>query len=221
MTGAGGMTGGGGKTGAGGMTGTGGMSGGASTGGAPGAGGGGSNGTPDSGAAGAGGIVITPDAGPTGCTSNDGCPDTSYCKKATCKAERGVCTPKPTSCKDDAEETEVCGCNGVTYFSSCLAEWSGENVSLHGICADGVGMKCTVSNPACVNLPNGYCGYLLTAINQCAAGPALAVGKCWVLPDSCPAYANRFTGCNGQDKCVGTCEAVKNERLFYRQLTCN
>jgi hypothetical protein len=155
----GGMNGAGGSTGTAGMTGSGGMMGAGGKGGSGGssAGGAGSTGMPDSGAAGAGGMAGTPDAGMSGCTSNDTCPDTSYCKKTSCASDvRGTCTPKPKACMDDAEETPVCGCDGVTYFSSCLAELSGENVSLHGICGDGVGLKCTNANPACVNLPTGF-----------------------------------------------------------------
>ena len=227
MSGSGGATGNGGSTGSGGMTGAGGKGGSANAGGASGAGGSngggaGSNGTPDSGAAGAGGTVVIPDAGPTGCTSDANCPDTSYCKKATCAAERGTCTPKPTKCEDDAAETPVCGCNGVTYFSSCLAEMNGENLSTHAICSDAVGVRCSNVNPACVNYPNGYCAYLLAAPANCPTGVSLLpVGRCWVLPDSCPTYTNRFTSCNGGSKCSGTCDAVHAERPFYRQLGCN
>jgi hypothetical protein len=210
-----GMTGSGGTTGAGGKGGSGGSS----------AGGAGSTGMPDSGAAGAGGMAGTPDAGMSGCTSNDTCPDTSYCKKTSCASDvRGTCTPKPKACMDDAEETPVCGCDGVTYFSSCLAELSGENVSLHGICGDGVGLKCTNANPACVNLPNGFCGYLLASAAGCPTGGGLPpVGRCWVLPDNCPTYANRFNSCgSGSVKCGGTCEAVKAERPVFRApVTCN
>jgi hypothetical protein len=205
-------------TGTGGMTGGGGKGGTANTGGAGGssAGAAGTNTKPD------GGMAGTPDAGPVGCTSNDTCPDTSYCRKASCAAERGTCTPKPTVCKDDAIETEVCGCNGVTYFSSCLAEWSGENVALHGICGDNVAVKCTNSNPACVNFLNGYCGYTGASALTCpngVSGPS--VGRCWVLPDTCPTYANRFNSCNNNVRCAGTCDAVKDERPYYRQPACN
>jgi hypothetical protein len=208
------MTGSGGKVGSGGATGTGGMTG---SGGA-----GGMKGTPDAGAAGAGGVIVVIDGGPVGCRSNSDCADTSYCRKATCTAERGVCTAKPTDCMDDPAETEVCGCNGVTYFSSCLAELNGENVGLHGICADGVSVKCSISNPACVNFPNGYCGFLVPTPASCPnGGQTLFQGQCFVLPDSCPTYANRFSSCNASTKCVGTCEAVKNEKPFYRQLGCN
>jgi hypothetical protein len=203
------MTGTGGMMGSGGMTGTGGN------------GTGGTKGMPDGGAAGAGGIIGVVDAGPAGCKSNSDCVDAGYCKKAACAAERGVCTPKPTKCNDDPEETEVCGCDGVTYFSSCLAEYNGENVSLHGICSDAVAVKCSASNPACVNFPNGSCGYLYPAPASCPNGGQITpLGKCFVLPDSCPIYANRFSSCNSNTKCQGTCDAVKDERPYYRQLGC-
>jgi Kazal-type serine protease inhibitor domain len=218
-TGTAGMTGSGGMTGAGGMTGTGGMSGTGNTGGSSG-GGAGTNAQPDSGAAGAGGMGGARDAGMGGCTSNDSCPDASYCKKASCASDAtGICTPKPKACKDDPEETPVCGCNGVTYFSSCLAEWSGENVSLHGICADQPALKCSNVNPACVNYPNGFCGYLVNTASSCpgVGGPTLSpIGRCWVLPDTCPEYLNHFNSCNGNTKCAHTCEAVKDERPYYR-----
>ncbi len=217
----GGATGSGGTTGAGGMIGSSGVGGTGNAGGASGSNGGGAGsiGTPDSGTAGAGGMGGTPDAGMSGCASNDACPDTSYCRKASCENDsRGVCTPKPKSCKDDAEETPVCGCNGVTYFSSCLAEWSGENVALHGICSDTVALKCSNANPACVNFPNAFCGELATTSAGCpSGGPSVApLGRCWVLPDKCPDYYNHFSSCSGGIKCAHTCEAVKDERPYYR-----
>src|SRR5450432_2571130 len=163
---AGGATGSGGMTGAGGLSGSSGMGGTANAGGAA-----GSSGAPDSGTAGTGGTGGAPDAGMSGCTSNDGCPDSSYCRKASCETDaKGVCTPKPKACKDDAVETPVCGCNGVTYFSSCLAEWSGENVALHGICSDTVALKCSNANPACVNFPNAFCGELAATSAGCPNG---------------------------------------------------
>ena len=109
----------------------------------------------------------------------------------------------------------------MTYFSNCLAEMNGENLSAHAICNDAIGVRCSNANPACVNYPNGYCAYLLAGPASCPTGVSLLpVGRCWVLPDSCPTYTNRFTGCNGGSKCSGTCDAVHAERPFYRQLGC-
>jgi hypothetical protein len=180
-------------------------------------GGAGTNAVPDGGAAGAGGTNVVLDAGMSGCMSNDDCPDTSYCKKATCQGERGTCTPKPKACMNDAVETPVCGCNGVTYFSSCLAEQSGENVALHGVCTDNVAVRCTIANPACVNFPNAFCGYLVMSAMGCPGlGSLPVIGRCWVLPENCPQYDNHWNSCNGAIKCAQTCEAVKDERAYYR-----
>jgi hypothetical protein len=78
------------------------------------------------------------EAGPE-CSTNEDCPEDSFCSKpeGTCD-EPGFCAtdPDPGIC-DGFPLDPVCGCDGLTYESACLAAVVGVNVERPGRCEEG------------------------------------------------------------------------------------
>ncbi len=80
----------------------------------------------------------------TSCTyefkfGTDNCPS-GYCNigKGTCldtgvSKTSGVCKPMPSSCPANQNEM-VCGCDGSTWSSPCMAAKFGVNVAYNGVC---------------------------------------------------------------------------------------
>lgn len=70
------------------------------------------------------------------CADSVACAATQFCDFGVdaCghEASRGVCTPRPVSCGSDT--AIVCGCDGVTYTSACLAQTAGADVAHAGAC---------------------------------------------------------------------------------------
>ncbi|HEX6273606.1 MAG TPA: Kazal-type serine protease inhibitor [Polyangiaceae bacterium] len=66
-----------------------------------------------------------------GCTKNDDCRVGSYCKLSACSAP-GICAPRPAVCT--TEVAPVCGCDGKTYTSACVAARAGVSVKHNGRC---------------------------------------------------------------------------------------
>lgn len=74
-----------------------------------------------------------------GAWAGNTCAEDEYCKfpeGAMCDFadHQGVCTPRPASCSVE-EAGEVCGCDGVTYASACMANLAGSDVVSDGACA--------------------------------------------------------------------------------------
>lgn len=70
----------------------------------------------------------------------DNCPSGNYCHigKGTCMdtgvfKQRGVCKPMPRSCPANQYEM-VCGCDGSTWSSPCMAAKFGFNIAHNGVC---------------------------------------------------------------------------------------
>jgi len=70
-----------------------------------------------------------------GGSMNFACPADMYCNsKENCGGidQNGICVIRPTQCK--AENQPVCGCDGQTYSSPCLAAAKGVSLKLPGTC---------------------------------------------------------------------------------------
>ncbi len=114
-----------------------------------------------------------------------------YAQGALCGAAdaTGVCTPKPASCTDVDEL--VCGCDGVTYASECVASAAGTSVARAGAC-DGPAQSCGgLTGEPC---PAGqYCEYA----EGDACGATDAPGLCADVPSDCPTEVVPVCGCDG------------------------
>jgi len=122
------------------------------------------------------------------CTDNSDCPPDFFCDKDTgnCNGEGLGCAEKPEP--EDCTETgsPVCGCDGNTYDSYCLAQASGVNVASEGACE---GEETCTDNSDC---SSGY--YCEKAVGDCDGE-----GTCQTKPDSgdCTETGSPVCGCDG------------------------
>ncbi|MGZ5966138.1 MAG: hypothetical protein ACXWP4_00625 [Polyangiales bacterium] len=74
----------------------------------------------------------------TVCTESTKCAGDQFCKFTTgaCKVKgsTGSCVPAPTSCPPPGAGDTVCGCDGTSYTSECVAASSGTSVDHTGLC---------------------------------------------------------------------------------------
>ena len=152
------------------------------------------------------GVCDNPGSGAQ-CTGFDSttCPPGEYCRYpfgALCGAidSVGSCQPRPASCVDD--QSPVCGCDGQTYSSACLAAAAGISVAHRGPCGggggwnwhgggpwDGDGIPCSdVAGSDCP--PDTYC-----ALERCDSN----AGTCAPRPPFCQTFMERVCGCDGNN----------------------
>ena len=119
------------------------------------------------------------------CQSNEDCPDDSYCsfRDGFCGG-LGLCKPRPVGCNPDVIDP-VCGCDGVTYLSPCLAEMAGVSLMTGGKCEGGA-VECTTS---------AFCGGTLFCAK--ATGNCDGNGMCERRPTDCSDVRDPVCGCDG------------------------
>jgi hypothetical protein len=142
-----------------------------------------------------------PDAGEAGAVEGDGggtCPPAQFCEPTACGKTSGTCQTLPPSCPDGF--SPVCGCDGVTYFSDCLRQSAGVQVSGSGACLGGdfVPLTCGSSGGACgqtTPIGSAVCATVLPSFLS-SLPPAtyclladVAPPSCWVVPRTPPADA--------------------------------
>lgn len=81
----------------------------------------------------AGGVSVA-FAGTCDCIDNDDCDPEDFCANSDGCHLPGTCAFRPPICRLPPASSEVCGCDGITYDSDCLAERDGIRVSSGGPC---------------------------------------------------------------------------------------
>jgi hypothetical protein len=169
---------------------------------------------------------------PIKCSATSGnCPSDYYCLLPTgdCSSEAGTCTPIPPTCPgdagtDDSTEDPVCGCDGITYWNSCLLRRYGVSP------ATPTGQACPPENPN--TPPCGVPGATCADGTWCALlggsgmhGDPCAhpiPGTCWVLPAKCPPPGVfLWDSCSSTGAiCLDTCNAIKAGGPYRGSLQC-
>jgi len=134
------------------------------------------------------------------CVTNEDCglaPDTTdvpvsrFCQKLSgdCRGA-GVCVVPPQVCPD--LWAPVCGCDGQTYASACVAHGNATNVAYEGECGPPV-EGCT-SNADCATDRSASTAALFC---QKGTGDCDGTGVCTVSPQTCPMVWSPVCGCDG------------------------
>jgi hypothetical protein len=140
-------------------------------------------------AAGVGVLDTGPCAGALACgAGGPTCASGQFCKRpdGTCGDVAGTCTPIPTTCP--AIVDPVCGCNGTTYSSACVADAAGVTVQSDGPCVPTL----ACGGGSSLVCPAGQ--FCQSAVGTCSSG---AVGTCAEQPLICPITINPVCGCDG------------------------
>lgn len=181
------------------------------------------------GCGGLGCAVITPCGGATGAT----CVDGQFCKQLSgmCGGADalGICTPIPDACI--LIFAPVCGCDGQTYGSQCLADAAGVSMDHTGECTGsccdlnaepGVGGNriCT-DGASCCSDGTWLCNFA-DGTSLCAASGETCTSQCGGiagLPCDAGEYCKLETG---QCCCdiMGECEAIPDACTTDVQLVC-
>ena len=162
---------------------------------------------------------------PGDCRLDTDCDDSEFCKKASCDAESGHCTARGPECRgDDAEFDPICGCDGITYWNTCVIEYEGFNVAMAGECTGNNRPTCTraAGGDSCPERLHAHC---YRPVEVCG-DPSPTSGVCWVLPNECPdnePQTQRYCGGTaGEMRCIGLCEVIEAENSFRRDApVCN
>jgi hypothetical protein len=151
------------------------------------------------------------------CTTNGDCVISSYCDKAACGDETGVCRPKPphddcprdfsqtcvdagvdfTTCAVDAPF--VCGCDHQTYRSACEAASYGASIASQGVCPEPPSGAC-MSQDDC-----GGDSYAALVYCRPSRGGDPA-GFCTRRTSRCSTQLSPVCGCDGKTY-RGRCES--------------
>jgi hypothetical protein len=152
--------------------------------------------------------VSTPGGAGKPCASTSECPEDQYCEIGSCDADGGTCQVPPSSCTDQGQLPQQCGCDGgVTYWSDCVRRQN--LVTASQPCTDIVPSNCGPTSPC----PLGSCNQGTT---KCDGNASITGLGCWVLPATCPTdgVEKVFTACGDATQCQDLCTAIRNEQPF-------
>lgn len=114
------------------------------------------------------------------CTSNADCEPTELCATGICSGGLGSCVERPTECEEPSPNDIVCGCDGQTYESECMASMVGVRLAQLGACVCDDNSECIESQ---------FCALDDSCLNT---------GSCLPTPESCdPADTQEVCGCDG------------------------
>ena len=162
--------------------------------------------TSPSGAGGSGGAspAVTTSGAGDACDANHACGAGLFCFDAGCGAQvlAGTCQAALTTA---AKLAPMCGCDGVTYWSSRFGAASSRSMRSDGVCATGLIKTCAASGQsACSTYAQSTCG-------------ALAKGTCWVAPAKADCGDTEATArrCDGSKPgCDNLCAIINDDKAF-------
>lgn len=134
----------------------------------------------------------------TGCDLAVSCPKGEYCNfppEAECGAAdgSGVCTKIPINTACTAIYAPVCGCDGKTYGSDCVARLAGISIAHTGECEEPAGEICGgLLGVGCQD------GYFCDFPESMACGNADGTGECKRILGVCDASFMEVCGCDGK-----------------------
>lgn len=190
--------------------GTGSAAGGAGGSGAAGSAAGGAGGVGGAGVGGAGVGGAGGGAGGNGaaCTWPDGCAPGFYCDAPGCGV--GACVMKSNPASASKDKAPVCGCDGITYWNTSLAQVHGAALVGAGTCA--APLTCDGVFP-CVQ--GARCRREVADAASCGSGD----GTCWQVPMVCAIDGPMGHACsNGQ--CATECALIQSGNPFYVDAAC-
>jgi hypothetical protein len=120
------------------------------------------------------------------CGGNADCDEGLFCQfpDQTCSVF-GTCAPKPAMCPP--QFLPVCGCDGATYDSACLASQATTSVAFLGPCDPSEEGTPCVNNVMCGD--GAFCHFI--------DGLCANTGFCKELPESCPEVVAPVCACDG------------------------
>lgn len=144
------------------------------------------------------------------CDDDSNCKDNEFCMFAngTCESNpdnKGECTIKPEMC--GAVYEPVCGCNGYTYGSECIAFAVGVSIQAAGACEDpDLEIACS-TNEDCEQYQGSFCQF---EVGTC--GSEGATGRCAMQDaDDCSDESAPVCGCDNRthsNACLAASEGV-------------
>ena len=143
------------------------------------------------------------------------CPNGSYCSAPNCGVN-GNCVVADTTVQRDP----MCGCDRITYWNGAVAAANNASIRAAGACPANLAT-------ACGGAPGTQCpaGSLCSLEQENAAAcAAFATGRCWTLPNACPAGtpadSRRCVGGGGNAPCQSACDLILAGRIFRVDDTC-
>jgi len=131
----------------------------------------------------------------------------SYALSAKCGAGdmSGTCQPIPELCT--MEFAPVCGCDGKTYATTCVASRVGVSVAQQGACAGDSGSGIAEGKTCGTRGVHGDCAAGLYCAYRSQCGATDAGGICSKKPQACTREYLPVCGCDGRTY-ANKCEAA-------------
>ena len=164
--------------------------------------------------------------GGTGLDGGSGCQEGQFCETRSCGATAGFCTEIHGEPCDSTSYSPECGCDGVSYFNSCVRRAASISATSETTCDNQATVKtrsCDSALPLFPSCPNGSNGCAVIVPNSvvvpfevadasissvCNIPQIANAGICWVLPD-CPSSGALHLRSCGVSRCIDACSAMR------------